>query len=74
VATDADQPFNLEGCVMTLQEVVDALKAWVVDVQAWFADGYDHLNYFEIMELTVGQALFTVALIFIGLLIIADNR
>ena len=59
---------------MTLQEVVDALKAWVVDVQAWFTDGYDHLYYFEIMELTVGQALFTVALIFIGLLIIADNR
>lgn len=59
---------------MTLQDVVDAMKASVVDVKAWFADGYQHLNHVELMQLTVGQALFTVVLIIIGLLIIADNR
>ena len=52
---------------MTLQDVVDAMKASVVDVKAWFADGYQHLNHVELMQLTVGQALFTVVLIIIGL-------
>lgn len=59
---------------MTLQEVVEALKAWGGDVKAWFADGLQHLEQLEIMQLTVGQALFTVAVIFILLLIIAEDR
>tara|TARA_R110002096_G_scaffold96565_1_gene215467 strand:+ start:204 stop:392 length:189 start_codon:yes stop_codon:yes gene_type:complete len=57
---------------MTLQEVVDALKAWVVDVQAWFADGYQHLNHVELMQLTLGQAAFTGFIIYVFVLIILD--
>ena len=58
---------------MTLREVVEALKAWTGDVKAWFADGYQHHNHVEIMELTVGQALFTVAVILIVLSMMANT-
>ncbi len=36
---------------MTLQDVVDAMKASVVDVKAWFADGYQHLTTLNLCSL-----------------------
>lgn len=59
---------------MKLQEVVDALNAIVVDVQAWFADGYQHLTNAERRQPTADQALFTVVIMGIGLLSFLDNR
>ena len=59
---------------MTLQEVVDALNANVVDVQAWFSDGYQHLTNADCRQPTVDQALFTVVIMGIGLLSFLDNR
>lgn len=59
---------------MKLQEVVDALNVNVVDVQAWFADGYQHLTNAERRQPTVDQALFTVVIMGIGLLSFLDNR
>ena len=74
MVTNAGQPLNQEDCVMKLQEVVDALNVNVVDVQAWFADGYQHLTNAERRQPTVDQALFTVVIMGIGLLSFLDNR
>ena len=55
--------------MMTLQDVVDAFKAQVTDIKSWFADGANHLENYEIMQLMLGQAAFTLAVIFIALYI-----
>jgi hypothetical protein len=52
VAANAGQPLNQEGCLMTLQEIVDASKALMIGFKSWFADGANHLENFEIMQLT----------------------
>jgi hypothetical protein len=54
---------------MTLQDVVDAFKAQVIDIKSWFADGANHLENYEIMQLTLGQAAFTLVVIAIALYI-----
>ena len=55
--------------MMTLQDVVDAFKAQVTDIKSWFADGANHLENYEIMQFTLGQASFTLVAIFIALYI-----
>jgi hypothetical protein len=53
--------------MMTLQEVFDGIfdgiKEWWVGAMAWFDDGANHLGNFEVMQLTLGQAAFTVFVI-----------
>lgn len=55
--------------MMTLQDVVDAFKAQMTDFKSWFIDGADHLHNSEIMQLTLGQAAFTLVVIAIALYI-----
>ena len=50
---------------MTLQELVDASKALMIGFKSWFADGANHLENFEIMQLTLGQAAFTLVVMYI---------
>ena len=55
--------------MMTLQDVVDAIKAQMTVLKSWFDDGANHLGNLEIMQLTLGQAAFTLVIIFIALYI-----
>ena len=65
MAANAGQPFNQEGCVMTLEELFSkiprpnfsGLYRSVID---WFIDGMTHLYAGEFMQLTLGQAAFTL--------------
>lgn len=53
MAANAGQPFNQEGCVMTLEELSNNLTYW-------FSDGLDKLIEGTFLQLTIGQAVFTV--------------
>ena len=57
--------------MMTLQDVVDAFKAQVTDIKSWFADGANHLGNLEIMQLTLGQAAFTLLFMLMVLVLAA---
>ena len=77
MAANADQPFDQERCLMTLEELVAKVKAtgtdivnsidlWVIDAELWMDSGLDNLISGNIMQLTLGQLVFTVfvALVF----------
>ena len=53
---------------MTIRELLAYIEQTVGAGQAWFADGWGKLVEFNILDLTVGQGVFTVALIFLALL------
>ena len=57
--------------MMTLQDVVDAIKAQMTVLKSWFDDGANHLGNLEIMQLTLGQAAFTLLFMLIGLFLAA---
>ena len=53
MAANAGQPFNQKGSVMTLEELSNNLTYW-------FSDGLGKLIEGMFMQLTIGQAAFTV--------------
>ena len=57
--------------MMTLQDVVDAFKAQMTVLGSWFDDGANHLGNLEIMQLTLGQAAFTLLFMLIVLVLAA---
>ena len=56
---------------MTLQDISDAIKAQMTVLKSWFDDGANHLGNLEIMQLTLGQAAFTLLFMLIGLFLAA---
>ena len=57
--------------MMTLQDVVDAIKAQMTVLKSWFDDGANHLGNLEIMQLTLGQAAFTLLFMLMVLVLAA---
>ena len=57
--------------MMTLQDVVDAIKAQMTVLKSWFDVGANHLGNLEILQLTLGQAAFTLLFMLIGLFLAA---
>ena len=56
---------------MTLQDISDAIKAQMTGLKSWFDDGANHLGNLEIMQLTLGQAAFTLLFMLIVLVLAA---
>ena len=53
MAANAGQPFNQEGCVMTLEELSNNLTYW-------FSDGLDKLIEGTILQLIIGQSVYSI--------------
>ena len=63
MATNAGQPLNQAGCVMTLEELFSKIPRPNFSgerIMDWFVDGMNHLSAGEFMQLTLGQAIFTL--------------
>ena len=56
---------------MTLQDISDAIKAQMTVLKSWFDDGANHLGNLEIMQLTLGQAAFTLLFMLMVLVLAA---
>jgi len=62
---------------MTLREVIDNTKNWFVDsyndTTSWFSDWFEKLINGNILDLTIGQALFSMLLVWFFIIGIKDS-
>mgnify|MGYP005836561375 CR=1 FL=1 len=52
---------------MTLRELLAQWRGDIAEAKVWLADWWSKLSGFEILDLTVGQGLFTIFCLFVGI-------
>ena len=57
---------------MTIRELLQKIGTYFTEtgseVVRWFADGLEHLFNLELLDLTIGQGLFTIVMAFVAIL------